>query len=393
MSAKRSRASEATGRSAPCAERTGVKKVAIAIGAVALAARVAFACADDPHRRTSADQANAGGGGTCQVKPGELPPPDCDDSSHDCPNQPGCSFDGPGCGSSSTCLPMSDNKDKSVLDFRIRRLNIATPPALASKFIQTTIVTLNIDLDAKQCGELGKGLFTWLLRVDKTNNQLVTGGAPPSNDPFGMGWCFARFTNAGAVVEPITVGIKFDGSKFDSTEKKNVKIPIFLTSDPASTVLLPLSEVELRNVAISQDQNCIGQLDKRAVDSDCNDNKEDCLKWIGGGSLGGYITLEDADTVHIRELNQKSLCAFLSGETELSCGRDGSGKILYQGDYCSKDHGAGSCADSVWLSATFAAAATKIFDGAGSVPACSGQVTGDAGSDAATDAPSDAPRD
>jgi hypothetical protein len=29
--------------------------------------------------------------------------------------------------------------------------------------------------------------------------------------------------------------------------------------------------------------------------------------------------------------------------------------------------------DSMWLAATFAASATKIFDGKGSVPACSGR--------------------
>ncbi|HEY8075640.1 MAG TPA: hypothetical protein VIF62_16055 [Labilithrix sp.] len=370
-----------------------MKKLGVALLASTGAALVAFACADDPHLRTSPDQALGGSGGTCDVKPGNLPPPDCDDSTHDCPNQPGCTFDDTMCGSSSTCLPMADNANKSVLDFRIRRLNIATPAALASKFIQTTIVTLNVDLDAKQCGELGKGLFTWLLRVDKTNNQIITGGAPPSSDPFGMGWCFAQFTNAGAVVAPITVPIQFDGDKFKTLEKKNVRIPIFLTEDPASTVLLPISEVQLENVTITDNGNCIGSLNKAAIDSNCFDNKEDCLKWIGGGALGGYITLEDADTVHIRELNQKTLCAFLSGESELSCGRDGSGKILYQGDYCSKDHTAGSCADSVWLSATFAAAATKIFDGMGTVAACSGQVTGDAGTDAAPDAPSDASGD
>ena len=368
-----------------------------AIGAAfvfaAAAAAIAIACADDPHRRTTADQAQGATGGSCDVSPGQIPPPDCDDSTHDCPNQPGCSIDEAKCGSPTTCLPMAKNDGKDVLDFRIRRLNIATPAALASKFIQTTIVTLNIDLDAKECGELGKGLFTWLLRVDKTKGEIVTGGAPPSTDPFGVGWCFADFTQNGAAVAPITVPIAFDDAgAWKTTEKKNVKIPIFLSADGSSVVLLPISEVELENVTMTNDGNCIGRLYPPAMDSNCFDNKEDCLKWIGGGSLGGYITLEDADTVLIRELNYKSLCAFLSGESTLKCGRDPSGKILYQGDYCSKDHSAGSCADSVWLSATFAAAAAKIFDGTGSVPACSGQVTGgDAGADASTDAPSDAP--
>jgi hypothetical protein len=358
-----------------------------------VAAAIAWiACADDPHRRTTADQA-LGGGGACEVEAGTLPAPNCDDSSHDCPNQPGCTIDEAKCGSAATCLPISDNKGKDVLDFRIRRLNIATPPQLAGKFIQTTIVTLNIDLDAKECGEIGKGLFTWILRVDKKANRLITGGAPPSNDPFNQGWCFAQFESNGTKVQPIDGPIQFEGDTFKSLQPQNVNIPIFLTQDPASVVILPISEARLENVTISNDGNCIGSFNPAAVDSNCNDNKEDCLKWIGGGALGGYITLEDADKVHIRELNQKSLCAFLSGESELSCGRDGSGKISYQGDYCSKDHTGGSCADSVWLAATFAASAAKIFDGNGTIPACSGAVTGDAGTDAPADAPTDSPAD
>ena len=73
--------------------------------------------------------------------------------------------------------------------------------------------------------------------------------------------------------------------------------------------------------------------------------------------------------------------------------RDGSGKIVYEGDYCGATKSAGGCKDAVWLAATFAASAAKIFDGKGVVEGCSGASTGDAGSDAATDAGTDAPAD
>ena len=112
-----------------------------ALGVVVLGTIAWLACADDPHKRTTAAQAQ-NSGGACEAKPGSLPAPNCDDSTHDCPNQPGCTIDEAKCGSAATCLPLSDNKGKDVQDFRIRRLNITTPPALAGKFIQSTIVTL-----------------------------------------------------------------------------------------------------------------------------------------------------------------------------------------------------------------------------------------------------------
>lgn len=356
-------------------------KIAIGVAAVGSAAWVAIACSDDPHRRTSPEQA-AGGGGACAAKPGELPPPTCDSSENQCESRPGCVIDEARCGSKATCLPIGDNKGKDVQDFRIRRLKIATPEALAGELIQNTVVTLNIDLAEKTCGEQGKGLFTWLLRVDRKNNTLVTGGAPPPTDAIGQGFCFARFDVGANKVEPITSTISFTGETFKSLQPQKVKIPIFLSSDVASVILLPITDVRVEGVTISEDGNCIGKMNAISLDPQCFDDSL-CSKWTTSGSLGGFITLEEADGVLIRDLNNKSLCSFLAGEPD-KCARDAAGKILFQGDYCSTDHKPGGCADSVWLAATFAASAAKIFDGQGTVPGCSGVKTNaDAGADAA----------
>jgi hypothetical protein len=368
-------------------------KLLVAAAALGAVAAIAIACSDDAHRRTSAAQAQSTGG-ACEAKAGALPTPDCDNSDNSCAPQPGCTIEEARCGSKSTCLPIGDNKGKSVLDFRIRRLNIAAPPALASDFIQNTVVTLNIDLAEKSCGELGKGLFTWLLRVDKTAGTLVTGGAPPADDPLGQGFCFASFTSGANQVAPITSKIEFSGDTFKTLEDKDVNIPIFLANDLGSVVLLPISKVRIEGVTISADGDCIGSINPDALDPSCADDRSLCSKWRTAGSLGGYITLEAADTVKIRDLNDKSVCSLLAGESASTCPRDGSGQILYKGDFCSKDQQPGSCGDSVWLAATFAASAAKIFDGKGTVPGCSGAVTNaDAGADAAEDAPSDAPDD
>jgi hypothetical protein len=365
--------------------RTLAPKLGLALGALGGAALVVLACSDELHRRTSAEQA-LGGGGACGVEPGKVPPADCDDSDNKCEPQPGCTIDEARCGSASTCLPIGDNKGKDVQDFRIRRLKIATPAALAGEFIQNNVVTLNIDLAEKTCGEPGKGLFTWLIEVDRKNNTIVTGGAPPSTDAIGKGFCFARFDVGATKIAPVTSKITFTGDTFALTERQKVKIPIF--TDTGSVIILPITDLQVEGVKITDDGNCIGKINPVALDPSCADGA-DCTKWKTAGALAGFITLEEADAVQI-DLISKSLCAFFSGDPA-KCARDAQGKITFQGDFCSTTKTAGGCADSMWLAATFAASSVKIFDGSGSVPECSGVSTQvDAGTDAAPDAAADA---
>jgi hypothetical protein len=357
------------------------------------AALVELAC-DDEHKRTPPPGIIGGGGGACEAKSGQLPAPDCDNSQKSCSSSPGCSIDEAKCGSKTTCLPIGDNKGKNVIDLRFRRLNIAAPAALAGPFIQNNVVNKGIDLNEKSCSETGTGLFTWIMRVDKTANTVITGGAPPSNDPFGQGFCFARFEINNTKIEPINAKIEFQGNTFKSLDRANVNIPIFLTEQLSSAIVLPISDARIEGVTISQDGNCVGSFNQVALDPECVEDRDLCPKWNTAGSLGGFITLEQADGVKIRDLNNKSLCAFIAADAGLVCARDGAGKIVFQGDYCSTDKQPDSCKDSVWLAATFAASAAKIFDGQGQVEGCSGTTTGptDGGTDAepSMDASSDA---
>jgi hypothetical protein len=360
--------------------RPRARAVVLAGAVVVGLGRLVSACEDDPHLRTTAEQAREGSGGACEATAGVLPAPDCDNSDRTC-RQGACAIDEGRCGSASTCLPTGDNRGKDVLDFRLRRLNIAAPPALASDFVQSTIVNLNIDLAEKRCGELGKGLFSWLLRYDRKAGTIVTGGAPPPREPFGEGFCFASFETAeGTRVEPVTMRVEASGETWRTIEPRPVNIPIFLSEDIASSILLPIRDARIEGVRITDDGNCIGRFNRLALDEGCYDDRALCSKWTTAGSIGGYITLEEADHVLIRDLANKSLCAFLAGEPTSTCARDGAGRVAYRGDYCSTDKRAGSCADAVWLAATFAGAAANIFDGKGRVPACSGiALGGDAG--------------
>jgi hypothetical protein len=383
---------------------TSIRKLAlgalgVSAGGVVGLALFAAACSDDPHLRSDGGSDTVQTDGGCSAAPGTFPQASCDNSSHTCEPQAGCTIDETVCGSAGTatapsCLPIGDNKGKQVLDYRLRRLNIVSPPALAKQFVQSTVVTTNIDLNAKQCGELGKGLFNWLLRLDRTSNTLITGGAPPPDDALGKGFCLAQFTTVDGInIAPIQTAVEFTGDTFKTKDKLKLNIPIFLSPDVSSAVVLPISDIQLTDVTVSADSNCIGSFNKASLDSQCYDDPSSCYKWNTAGALGGYITIKEADNVNIKDLNQ-SLCAFLTGQKDPAtnkCLRDGSGNLPATGDYCSTTKAAGGCKDSFWLAATFAASAAKIFDGKGSVAACSGAaITADAGSDAGKDAGADA---
>jgi hypothetical protein len=371
-------------------------------GAAALGVATFVGACDDEHRRS--EPSEGGAVGACSANPGEFPAANCDPSSNSCTPTPGCTIDNGKCGA-STCLPMANNTG-SVLDFRFRRLNIIAPPSLTfavNPTLQTAIINSAVDLNAKSCAEVGKGTFSWLLRVDKNAKTITTGGAPPPTDPFGAGYCFYNHTvtvgDAGAPinVQPVTVPFTNTGDTYQTSAIDKLYVPIFLDEKGTSVIILPLSKPILKDVTITENGNCIGSLNTDALAKDCTDSFSDCSKWRTAGSLGGFITLEDADTVAIRELNQ-TLCVVLTQTAPANkCARDGTGKITAKGDFCSTSNKAGDCADSFWLASTFAAAAVKINDGS-TTPTCQAGTTTDAGpdtgpTDSGSDAPVDAPTD
>jgi hypothetical protein len=379
-------------------------------GAVAMACASLGAC-EDEHRRSTPSE---GGSGSCQAGAGVFPAGDCDPSDNKCVQDPAgtCAIDTTTCGDIS-CLPMAKNTG-NVLDFRMRRLNIISPPSLTyaiNPTLQTAIIDSAVDLKAKQCGEVGKGTFSWLLRLDKDKKTLTTGGAPPSADPFGAGYCFYNHTvtvgTTPLAVKPVTVALdpSSTDTKFATLSIPKLYVPIFLDTAGSAVIILPLTNPVIKDLTVSQDGNCIGSLNPVALAKDCTDVFSDCSKWHTAGSLGGFMTLKEADTVFIKELNQ-SLCVVLTQTAPATKCADASGNITQKGDFCSTTGQAGGCQDSFWLSATFAAAAIKINDGA-TTPTCqggadvdagpdSGPDTGtdtgapDTGTDAGTDAPADA---
>ena len=307
----------------------------------------------------------------CLVAPGEFPPSDCDPSARACGAGGLCAIDEAKCGSKGSCLPLASNSGRAIQDFRIRRLAIAAPDALAALPVQRGIITRDVDLPNKECGESGIGTFNWLLRVDRGKATLTTGGAPKSADPFGAGFCFFDHPVQNTRVAPATgVGLTLRGDKLSSAPIPKLTIPIF--RDDGSAILLPLRGVTFNAVTISPDGNCVGAFDDHALAADCSDDATKCTKWKTAGAIAAFITLEDADSVLVPDLAE-TLCVMLAKTTK---GADGkcprvNGKIQATGDYCSKTAKACDCQDAFWLAATFAASAVTINDGA-SVPECSG---------------------
>jgi hypothetical protein len=348
------------------------KAIAIA-GVMGASVTVFAACSSSDNTTPTADAGPGGDSGPAAVKcvapPGTYPVPTCANAT--CPATAanlGCQINEAKCGSKSTCLPLADNGSKTIKDFRIRRLFNTGPAALIQPFIQATVVTNNIDLKAPECGEQGQGGFNWLLRLDTTNNTLTTGGAPPAADPFAAGYCFFNSTTGGVPVKPVTVPAhKNQDGSWSADAAPTLNVPIFLNGVVTDSVVLPLSEAKIENFTVSADSNCIGTFNEKALDATCQEDAESCPKWNTAGNIGGFITLEGADTVNVATLSE-SMCVLLTGSTknkDNKCARDANNAIIAKGDYCSVTKTAGGCGDSFWLASTFAASAVTINDGAG----------------------------
>src|SRR5215467_2633230 len=198
------------------------------LGALGLvAASLVGACSSSS---SPASGGNTDAGPGCSAPPGQFPAADCESSANLCNSSGGCPI-AARCGSQSTCLPMTSNTP-TVQDFRIRRLTIAAPPPLTeanSALVQETVVDHGVNLNAPDCGENGDGSFTWLIHVDRGSNTLKTGGAPPSPDPFGQGYCFVDLVASGGLhLQPVTLPAHFTGSTFSTDPVPKLNIGIFV---------------------------------------------------------------------------------------------------------------------------------------------------------------------
>ena len=308
----------------------------------------------------------------------------------------GCSYS-PSAAIISTCQPFIKNPEpgQGLETFRMRLVNITAPPKLTLPLFQALVITIAVDLpptaDAggAACGENGQGYMNWLLSVDKSKGTVLTGGAPPSANPFGTGYCYENGMVGSYKVASVSLAATFTGNTF-STEASNAQlnVPIFLPPGNIA-VVLPIRNPTFHDVTISESGDCIGSLNPNAAylqDGICQDTEPEgpvsCARWHAGGTFGGYITLKDADDVYVFSQHE-SLCVLLLGTSWADDAGAFEGGVrekkcvpgaFSQGDYSSTKRAqcsGGDDCDSVWLAVQFAASAVKVTDGEG-VSLCHG---------------------
>ncbi|HEY4119724.1 MAG TPA: hypothetical protein VGM56_17775 [Byssovorax sp.] len=272
----------------------------------------------------------------------------------------------------SDCLALVDDSASQTPTLRMAQLILSQPLALAGGAVQDTVINGGVTLNLPSC-QMGDSLpsstygnFNWLMQFDLAAKKLKTGGAHPELDPL-TGYTFAdeMITQGGhtfhiAPVElDLTLTNNADGSiGFDVTNGLDLTVPIYQDKQASTEILLPLHAARLTNGTLSPDHNCIGALDLANLTPDDSCKLPD--PYLTAGTLDGFITLEEADSVEITMLNT-TLCAVLAGAGGTTCSRT-NGKIDYQGNWCEATNAAATanCSDAVQLEATFAAAAVKL---------------------------------
>ncbi len=326
-----------------------------------------------------------GDGGPCTGPVGGFPSPTCDPSDEQAPGcqgglDSGCTISSK-CGSaaSTSCEPFVTNppmsSDGGVQNFRMRLINVTAPPQLATQEVQEIVVTSAVDIPPSSgCGESGTGYWNWLFTVDKAKGTVETGGAPPSTDPIGTGYCYLNGTLGSTKVAPLTLDATWSGNTFSTKPTTaTLEFPVFVAGKPSpGVVIFPISEPAFHEVTISEDGNCVGTINANAsyvVSSVCEDPEplgtSTCSRWHSNGTLAGYIKLATADRVLVAQL-EESLCVLLLGSGASDNGSPVAKCVpsaYTQGNYNSTTHqpcGGGSGCDSSWLSMQFAASAVKI---------------------------------
>jgi hypothetical protein len=289
------------------------------------------------------------------------------------------------CNAASSCLALADNTGQAVESFRVRKLQMVAPAALATTVVQKVVWDQSVNLHGL-CGEQGDGSLDIVMRLDTTSGALTFGSGNVSSDPVGAGYCFGTGSVDGMKVAPVTLGTSrnTDGT-LSTTKASEVVLPVFAPGVPLG-LALPIRELQLQEVSVTSGGNCIGSYNPNAITSVmgniCTDDITACARWTTAGTLTGFITLEDADAVVVPQLSE-SLCVLLTPNTppdtsnpnEKLCARS-NGKIIATGDYCSTTDSPGGCGDSVWFAATLAASAAKV-----SAPGMPCIVTSDASAD------------
>lgn len=274
----------------------------------------------------------------------------------------GACMPGPAClAAGSVCLAHVDQQASPTPGFRMSQLTFDQPNAFSLNVVADVLQTGAWPADLA-CHLSGNGGISWLLRFDLVAGTLTTGGSLPAAAPAGP----YSFVDAVTTSGPLDAACVFDAGPID------LLLPIFLPVEPPEPLVLPFRGLTLHG-QLSPRRDCIGRYNADTLDPglDCKiDGTHPAFR--DGGSFEAYFHLEDADLVPVPMLSM-SLCVLLAPDTQAYgasgpqgltvCKRDSSGKILFQGDWCSGTSApaSGGCADAVRVRGRFAAQAVQIL--------------------------------
>ncbi len=286
-----------------------------------------------------------------------------------------CYVAGPS-GPGAACMAKADFSAQDVTQLRVTSHQVASPVALASPFVQDSIITKKSALFEPDCNLEGSGQFNLLMEVDTAQKKVTLGGGVPQA-VLGApkdGTCYASFTDTGSglTVAPTTADYTEQSDGTLEALFPEFVMPIYLedavTSD--SYVLVPLHEMTF-TAKLSDDKNCVGRYAPEQVNPDllCQPDQGE-FAWKTGGRYEGYITVEEADNVFVVSLGE-TLCVVLTNDPSKWKGPspDASCKTskgftetgaLPKGDWCSTTNSADGCQDSWRLVIDVAAQAIPI---------------------------------
>jgi hypothetical protein len=279
---------------------------------------------------------------------------------------------------------MTERVGHDVLTFRVRDLRVRSPALLASTGQGLQVARLVQLPDF--CGEAGVGGRHWLITLDQRHKQVTFGAAPASEDPFGLGYCYLGPELSGFDVRPATAKAKrVDHDSWQVAPMAQINLASFLDGDVNKVSVLPFRNLRM-SFDLSERGACIGAYNGDAGGVQAPNAEGLCLsvpgceRWKSAGSLAAALDLAAADAVPVPSTG-RSLCMLLTGnaapaEDGVHCARTPSGEVVARGDYCAKSDtpATATCADSFWVTATFAASAVNIHDGDG-VPLCAGEAS------------------
>ncbi len=255
-------------------------------------------------------------------------------------------------------------------------LAVAEPSALAQGIMPVLLDAL-FGPNLPQCGPIGGGDSSWLLRFDLAQNTLTMGGGFPPvkpTDPYA-------FIDAAVIqgshtyqVAPLTFGLAASGEGLSTTTAQDLYLPMFFPGDAddlSGPEVLPIHSLTATDIVVSPSHDCIGRYDPAifSTQADCTPTTPNSM-YLHGGHLEGYLVLDEIDGVAVQALD-KTLCLLITGDNGYEYSDDASpvshctrndGVIAFQGDWCAATNApaTATCFDAVHFVADFAASAVPI---------------------------------